>query len=169
MGQQQLLLLVLSAVIVGLAVLAGIEAFDQGERQATRDALVQRAISVGTDILAAHQKPPQLGGIDLEEEPDDEVMAAAAGFDSNGFGADIPAGGAAGPAVCDIDGSSGVVEDDYENAYVHCGSGGSGSGSPRGLVVTVRVNPHPEDEPFEEKVGVVAIQEGCEDKDDCDL
>jgi hypothetical protein len=39
MGQQQLLLLVLSAMIVGLAVLAGIEAFDQGERQATRDAL----------------------------------------------------------------------------------------------------------------------------------
>ena len=168
MGQQQLLLLVLSAVIVGLAVLAGIEAFDQGERQATRDALVQRAISVGTDILAAHQKPPRLGGIDLEEEPDDEVVAAAAGFDSNGFGADIPASGAAGSAVCDIDGSSGVVEDDYENAYVHCGSGGS-DGSPRGLVVTVRVNPHPEDEPFEEKVRVVAIQEGCEDKWDCDL
>mgnify|MGYP006965665423 CR=1 FL=1 len=142
MGQQQLLLLVLSAVIVVLAVPAGIEAFDQGKRQATRDALIRRAISVGTDILAAHQKPPQLGGIDLEEEPDDEVMAAAAGFDSNGFGADIPAGGAAGPAVCDIDGDSGVVEDDYENAYVHCGSGGS-DGSPRGFVVQVRVNPPP--------------------------
>ncbi len=96
-------------------------------------------------------------------------MAAAAGFDSNGSGADIPAGGAAGPAVCDIDGSSGVVEDDYENVCVHCGSGGSGRGSPRGLVVTVRVNPRLEDEPFEEKVRVVAIQEGCEDKGDCDL
>jgi hypothetical protein len=168
-GQQQLLLLVLSTVIVGLAVVAGIEAFDRGQRQATQDALVQRAVSIGTDILAAHNKPSQLGGIDLESDPDDSVMASAAGLDSNGDGAGIPADGAGDSAVCDIDGSSDVVDTDYsENAYVHCGSGESGGG-PRDLVVTVRINPHPEDEPFEEKVGVVAVQEGCDDKTDCDL
>jgi hypothetical protein len=167
-GQQQLLLLVLSTVIVGLAVVAGIEAFSRGQRQATQDALVQRAVSIGTDILAAHNKPSQLGGIDLESEPSDNVMASAAGLDSNGDGAGIPADGAGDSAVCDIDGDSGVVENDFENAYVHCGSGESGGG-PRDLVVTVRINPHPEDEPFEEKVGVVAVQEGCDDKGDCDL
>lgn len=168
MGQQQLLLLVLSTVIVGLATVAGIEAFSEGQRQATQDALTQRAVSIGTDILAAHQKPSQLGGIDLENEPDDDVMATAAGFDSNGDGAGISAEGAGDSAICDIDGNSSVVTDDYENAYVHCGSGESG-GAPRDLVVTVRVNPHPEDEPFEGEVEVVSVQQDCETKGECSL
>ncbi len=62
MGQQQLLLLALSAVIVGLSVVAGIEAFGEGQRQATQDALAQRAVLIGTDIVVAHEKPSQLGG-----------------------------------------------------------------------------------------------------------
>jgi hypothetical protein len=157
MGQQQLLLLVLSTVIVGLATVAGIEAFSQGQRQATQDALVQRAVSIGTDILAAHNKPSQLGGIDLESEPDDDVMAAAAGFDSNGFGADIPADGAGDSAVCDIDG-------DTNTALVHCASESSSRGSPRGLVVTVRIDPNLEE--GEEKVEYVEVNRDVGGKGD---
>lgn len=155
MGQQQLLLLVLSTVIVGLATVAGIQAFQENEGRATQDALVQRAVSIGTDILAAHQAPPQLGGINLEDEPDDDVIPKAAGFDSNGNGAGIPAEGAGDSAVCDIDG-------DTNAALVHCASGSSSSGSPRDLVVTVRVDPNLEENTDE--VELVEVNRGVENK-----
>ncbi len=65
MGQQQLLLLVLATVIVGLATVAGIQAFSEGQAQASQDALVQRGTGIASDLLAAHDKPSQLGGITL--------------------------------------------------------------------------------------------------------
>jgi len=65
MGQQQLLLLVLSTVIVGLATVAGIQAFDEGRSQAAGDALSQKAAEVAADIKGVSEKPEQLGGLDL--------------------------------------------------------------------------------------------------------
>ena len=65
MGQQQLLLLVLATVIVGLATVAGIQAFDENQTQAAQDALVQRGTSIISDIKGAANKPEELGGIDL--------------------------------------------------------------------------------------------------------
>lgn len=83
MGQQQLLLLVLSTVIVGLATVAGIEAFQENQQQAQTDALVQRAVNIGNDVLAAHEEPSQFGGIDLVgNEPDASTVANAAGYES---------------------------------------------------------------------------------------
>jgi hypothetical protein len=63
MGQQQLLLLVLATVIVGLATVAGIQAFDENKAQATQDALVQRATTLATDIQGLTNKPQALGGV----------------------------------------------------------------------------------------------------------
>ena len=101
MGQQQLLLLVLSTVIVGLATVAGIQAFSEGQTQATQDALTQRGISIGQDISAALNKPDQLGGISQSSSA--EQIAAAVGLDDeDGSGEGIPAGGAGDEADCDI-------------------------------------------------------------------
>ena len=95
MGQQQLLLLVLSTVIVGLATVAGIQAFDEGQSQAANDALTQRAVSVASDIQAQAKKPAQLGGIDptsdgnttianaIGIEKPDSVDASGAGQNAN--------------------------------------------------------------------------------------
>lgn len=144
MGQQQLLILALTAVIVSLTTAAGVEAFSQGERRATQDALTQRAVSIGLDILAAHREPSQLGGIDLEADPTDDEIAAAAGLSPTGqFGSGIPAEGAGSSATCDIDGDT-----------VDCGSKQTSRGYPSGLVVKVRVDPN-----AEEKVKVVAVGE----------
>ena len=63
MGQQQLLLLVLSTVIVGLATVAGIQAFSENQEQAAQDAITQRAITVIQDLKGGMSKPAQLGGI----------------------------------------------------------------------------------------------------------
>lgn len=145
MGQQQLLILALTAVIVSLTTAAGVESFSQGERRATQDALTQRAVSIGFDILAAHREPSQLGGIDLEHPyPTDDEIAAAAGLSPTGqFGSGIPAEGAGSSATCDIDGDT-----------VDCGSKQTSRGYPSGLVVKVRVDPN-----AEEKVKVVAVGE----------
>ena len=62
MGQQQLLLLVLATVIVGLATVAGIQAFDQNQTQANGDALSTTALEIASEVQAWSQKPSQLGG-----------------------------------------------------------------------------------------------------------
>jgi hypothetical protein len=117
MGQQQLLLLVLATVIVGLATVAGIQAFDEGRTQATQDALQQRALAIGSDVYAATEKPDQLGGVSLDS--DKSSIAAAAGFGSSATG--IPAEGAGSSADCDITSTDPVK--------IICADDGSGSGN----------------------------------------
>lgn len=62
MGQQQLLLLVLGIVIVGLAVVVGIQAFDESNTQAVADALTMDGIRVVTAAKAWKDKPASFGG-----------------------------------------------------------------------------------------------------------
>lgn len=62
MGQQQLLLLVLGIVIVGLAVALGIQAFSTGGKQANADALINDAIRIASDAQAYTLKPSVFGG-----------------------------------------------------------------------------------------------------------
>ncbi len=62
MGQQQLLLLVLGIVIVGVAVVAGIQAFGDGSRKADKDALASEALSLVGDVQAWKAKPAAFGG-----------------------------------------------------------------------------------------------------------
>ena len=142
MGQQQLLLLVLSTVIVGLATVAGIQAFDEGQSQATQDALTQRGLTIGTDITAALNQPSQLGGVSLSS--DKEQIAAAAGLTANDgssedteAGTGIPAPGAGNNADCDITGTGGPIT-------IVCAESGSGSnnnsGSNLGQTVTVEAD-----------------------------
>jgi hypothetical protein len=63
MGQQQLILLVLATVIVGLATVVGIRAFSENADKSNADAMLQDAIRIANDIQAARQKPAPLGGI----------------------------------------------------------------------------------------------------------
>ena len=62
MGQQQLLLLVLGIVIVGLAVVVGIQAFSENMKKANADALVNDAIRIASDAQAWKLKPAAFGG-----------------------------------------------------------------------------------------------------------
>jgi hypothetical protein len=105
MGQQQLLLLVLSTVIVGLATVAGIQAFSENQAQASQDALVQRGTSIASDIQGLAGKPSQMGGVDLSSSG----SASASGIvDKLGYetesGSDtkVTAEGAGGGASCTI-------------------------------------------------------------------
>lgn len=62
MGQQQLLLLVLGIVIVGIAAVAGIQAFSEGKDKATTDAAINDATRVIADLQAWFLKPEAFGG-----------------------------------------------------------------------------------------------------------
>lgn len=123
MGQQQLLLLVLATVIVGLATVAGIQAFDENQQQATQDALLQKSLTVATDIKAAASKPAQLGG---PSKFDKTGLLEAAGIETEEVGDNsdvVPAPGAGGGAYCDITEASGSGASDLD-ATIECNSAG---------------------------------------------
>ena len=62
MGQQQLLLLVLGIVIVGLAVVVGIQAFGENQKKANADALVNDGVRIAADTQVWALKPTAFGG-----------------------------------------------------------------------------------------------------------
>jgi hypothetical protein len=133
MGQQQLLLLVLSTVIVGLATVAGIQAFSENQQQATQDALVQRAMSIGTDISAAANEPTQMGGLHLNEGNNKgEKKADVADAIGLSSATGIPADGAGENAACKI------MSPGKGSVNVKCDEDGTyGSGQ----TITVAVDP----------------------------
>jgi hypothetical protein len=110
MGQQQLLLLVLSTVIVGLATVAGIQAFSENQAQATQDALTQKGVTIASDVRGLASKPQQLGGVDTSSSGDSvsEIYSALGHSSDNlkthydGSGDAIPAQGAGSDATCQI-------------------------------------------------------------------
>jgi len=89
MGQQQLLLLILTTVIVGLATVAGIQAFDGNRRQAALDAIVQRAADIGTDVLSVVTHPSTMGGMEPTTDKGEEILRRA-GYET-GRGVDTTA------------------------------------------------------------------------------
>jgi len=62
MGQQQLLLLVLSAIIVGVSIVVGINMFATNAYQANRENLIQEAVTIGAKAQEWYRKPTMLGG-----------------------------------------------------------------------------------------------------------
>ncbi len=62
MGQQQLLLIVLGVILVGVAVVLGIQYFSVGAEQGAKDELVAHALTVGSNAQEWFKKPVAMGG-----------------------------------------------------------------------------------------------------------
>ena len=62
MGQQQLLLLVLSAIIVGVSIMIGINMFTSSAVQANQDAVVQDCMMIAARAQEWWRKPAAMGG-----------------------------------------------------------------------------------------------------------
>lgn len=62
MGQQQLILLVLATIIVGVAIVVGINAFSENSVKNNYDQLLQRTTTMATEAQAWKQKPEVFGG-----------------------------------------------------------------------------------------------------------
>lgn len=62
MGQQQLLLIVLGVIIVGIAVVVGINTFSASSVQANRDAVLSDLMNVANMAQQHYKKPGMMGG-----------------------------------------------------------------------------------------------------------
>ncbi len=62
MGQQQLLLIVLGVIIVGIAIVAGIGMFNAGAEEAVKDELVAQCMAIGANAQQWYKKPVAMGG-----------------------------------------------------------------------------------------------------------
>lgn len=62
MGQQQLLLIVLGVITVGIAVIVGINLFNESSRQNNRDAMIIDLQNLAMMAQAHYKKPVQLNG-----------------------------------------------------------------------------------------------------------
>lgn len=79
MGQQQLLLLVLVTVVVGFAIVAGIDAFQLGQRQSAINHMTQEAIDIADDVQEYAQRP-DLSRPENETAGDSEDSDLVVGF-----------------------------------------------------------------------------------------
>ena len=62
MGQQQLLLLVLSAIIVGISIIIGINMFTSSAVQANQDAVLQDCMMIAARAQEWYRKPTSMAG-----------------------------------------------------------------------------------------------------------
>ncbi|MCS7052717.1 MAG: hypothetical protein NZM09_03160 [Ignavibacterium sp.] len=62
MGQQQLLLIVLGVIIVGIAVVVGINLFNTSAEESTKDTLVSEGTNLGALAQQYYKKPSEMGG-----------------------------------------------------------------------------------------------------------
>ncbi|MEM9998170.1 MAG: hypothetical protein AAF809_10765 [Bacteroidota bacterium] len=96
MGQQQLLLLVLGIVVVGLAVTSGIQAFGEMQRRAVADQHTQEAVAMAAELIAWWKKPVAMGGggrtadfssLTLEDlgYPVTQAVGSRTTYDVNGY------------------------------------------------------------------------------------
>jgi hypothetical protein len=62
MGQQQLLLIVLGVIIVGVAIVAGIALFNAGAEESAKDELVAQSLTIGSNAQQFYRRPLAMGG-----------------------------------------------------------------------------------------------------------
>jgi hypothetical protein len=62
MGQQQLLLIVLGVIIVGIAVVVGINLFNANAEESTKDGIVSDCTNLGAMAQQFYKKPTSMGG-----------------------------------------------------------------------------------------------------------
>lgn len=62
MGQQQLLLIVLGVILVGVAIVLGIQYFGVGAEEGAKDELVSHTLTVGSNAQQWFKKPTAMGG-----------------------------------------------------------------------------------------------------------
>ena len=64
MGQQQLLLIVLGVILVGVAVILGIQYFSVGAEEGAKDEIVAHNLTIGANAQQYAKKPHAMGGGD---------------------------------------------------------------------------------------------------------
>ena len=66
MGQQQLLLIVLGVIVVGIAIAAGMGLFSTSRESSIKDELVNQNMAIAADAQQYYSKPISMGGGNLD-------------------------------------------------------------------------------------------------------
>ena len=98
MGQQQLLLLILGIVVVGMAVIYGIQAFDEKKQQDDRDSEMLKMLDLASRAQVWKTTPALMGG-GLSDDPADYST-----FTLEAIGL-TPSGGPSGSPFADLPGT----------------------------------------------------------------
>ena len=64
MGQQQLLLIVLGVIVVGIAIAAGMGLFSASKESSIKDELVNQNVAIAANVQQYYAKPKSMGGGD---------------------------------------------------------------------------------------------------------
>jgi hypothetical protein len=89
MGTQQILLIVLSVIIVGVAIAVGITMFNNQAYNANQQAVAAELQNYGADIIKYWKTPQSQGGAGQDANYADQAgMAAFIGFDPTASGTD---------------------------------------------------------------------------------
>ncbi len=83
MGSQQLLIIVLGVIVVGVAIAVGIAVFSGNASQANKDAICQDLLQMASSAQAYYRKPALLGGGGLSYV---NISFAAMGFEEEEAG-----------------------------------------------------------------------------------
>jgi len=93
MGQQQLLLIVLGVIIVGVAIVAGIGLFNAGAEESAKDELVSQCVTIGSNAQQFYRRPVAMGGggntFDNYVIPEKMSYTANGTYDHSGDGQQI--------------------------------------------------------------------------------
>ncbi|PEN11377.1 hypothetical protein CRI94_15165 [Longibacter salinarum] len=124
MGQQQLILLVLATVIVGLATVVGIRAFSENSIKSNADAMMQDAVRIANDLQAWKQKPAPFGG-------QGSVDATAAADPADFTGADF--------RLMGYESANGTTYENLNGSYELAAGVITATNTQQGNIVTVEV------------------------------
>jgi hypothetical protein len=86
MGQQQLLLIVLGVIVVGIAVVVGINLFNANAEEANKDGIVSDATNLGAMAQQFYKKPASMGGGSNTFTGWDQAWVDNTGLDSTANG-----------------------------------------------------------------------------------
>jgi hypothetical protein len=93
MGTQQLLLIVLGVIIVGIAVVVGINIFGTNAEQANKDAITQDCLRIAAAAQGFYRKPIMLGGGNNAFDGGDGIDIEDCGMSDDGTGAGVNVNG----------------------------------------------------------------------------
>ena len=91
MGQQQLLLIVLGVIVVGIAIAAGMGLFSASKESSIKDELVSQNTAIAASLQQYYSKPLSMGGGNLKF--DGYILSSKMKTTTNGsYGAGTPTG-----------------------------------------------------------------------------
>lgn len=126
MGQQQLLLIILGVIIVGVALVVGISMYSAHSAESKRNLVINECVNLGSDAQKYYRKPVALGGGEQSFTgwtiPADLVVTASGSYRATVFSDSIVIIGTGNQVVADNDSVKvrfSIYSDSYNTSIIN--------------------------------------------------